>query len=332
MTTSAVATWGQPIAWVADPPEDQWDTWLAELEGHPLQSALWGSARYRAEEIQQHRFAALLEGSPVCMARVEARGLPIFGKAAWIPKGPVYRSGVPVNALHEQLTAVLRQAGFLVVLENPYRPECVASGWQYRKPAYKTLIVDLDRDKTEIWSTFTPKLRSQIKAPEKKGVVVEQTKDPKRVAEFYRLCTKVSQAKGFDLPGSEQLMQLLLCGEPDAPISSHLFAALHEGKLIAGYFLISTGGVIHNIWSGYDRDYGVSGASDLLAWSLMEWGVTQKMKRYDQEGIDPLGNPSTYAYKKKFGGVETDLPGLMAYPLSAIGKLMLMVGRRLDKI
>jgi lipid II:glycine glycyltransferase (peptidoglycan interpeptide bridge formation enzyme) len=320
------------VGWLTDPPDEQWDSWLADLEGHPLQSALWGSARYRAEGIKERRFAALVGGVPVCMARVEERRLPIFGKAAWIPKGPVYRKGVQVDALHEQLTGLLRQAGFWVVLENPYRPDHVASGWKYRKPAYKTLIVDIDKDNAEIWSSFASKLRSQIKSPEKKGVVVEQTRDPERVAEFYRLCTKISQGKGFDLPGSEQLMQLLLRGEPDAPISSQLFSALHEGKLITGYLSISTAGSIHNIWSGYDRDQGISGASDLVVWRLMEWAMAQKIKCYDQEGIDPEGNPSTYAFKKKFGGVETDLPGLMAYPLSGIGKLMLMVGHRLNKI
>src|SRR3990172_8170347 len=47
----------QQLTWNTDLPAAVWDRRLAEMRGHPLQSALWGDARYAVDGIQNHRWA-----------------------------------------------------------------------------------------------------------------------------------------------------------------------------------------------------------------------------------------------------------------------------------
>ena len=54
--------------------------------------------------------------------------------------------------------------------------------------------------------------------------------------------------------------------------------------------------------------------------------------RYDLEGIDPVGNPGVYQFKKKMGGVEVVLQGMEVVPLSLVGRVAVGVGQFLKRI
>lgn len=323
------------IAWVANSSAAEWDQGLACLRGHPLQSAVWGEARRRAGEPQDLRLMAVAGGEPLCMARVEQRVVPFLGRTAWIPKGPVYAAGAATAELHAALLRQLRRLGFILVLETPYRACDVAPGWDHQGPGYQTMVVDLQGDCEAIWSGLPNKLRSQIRSAERKGVVVAETSEETRIEQFYALCSRVSKDKGFVLPGSRELMRELLLGRrdaPDSPTSAQLLAAVSDGKLVAAHVFMRVGTSTHTLWAGHDRAFGVSGASDLVVWKHMRDSITAGCTRFDQEGIDKGRNPSTYAFKRKFGGTECEVPGMHAYVLSLRGRIALAAGRRLGRL
>lgn len=325
----------EAFAWVTDPPEAEWDRLLADLAGHPLQSAAWGGARVAAGEPRDLRLVAMVGGMPQCMARIERRRVPLLGQAAWIPKGPAYAPGADKALLHAALLAQLRVHGFILALETPYRPGDVAPAWRHRGPDYQTIVVDLERQSEAVWASLPGKLRSQIRSAERKGVVVRETSETEHVSQFYELCSRVSETKGFDLPGSRELMlELLRAGRvrPGAGAGATLVAAFSKGQLIAGHVFMRVGRSTHTLWAGHDRERGISGASDLVVWQHMRDAIAAGCTRFDQEGIDKERNPTTYAFKRKFGGVECDVPGLHAYPLNLRGRLALAAARRMGKL
>jgi lipid II:glycine glycyltransferase (peptidoglycan interpeptide bridge formation enzyme) len=324
-----------PITWVIDIVAAEWDRCLAEMHGHPLQSAAWGDAKVRAGEPPDQRLMGLYQGKAVCMARVEVRKIPIIGRAAWIPKGPVYAVNVCVQKIHNLLLCELKRLGYILVLETPYTFRDVAPGWRYQSNQFQTLVIDLKQNIESIWTKFPAKLRSQISSAERKGLIISESIDPDKIAMFYQICLGVSGQKGFDLPGSLELMIQLIVNRESSIISAvnikFLIAMVGE-KMVGGYIFITIGESTHTLWSAYDRSSKFSGVSDSILWHHIKYSSNHDTSYLDQEGIDKNKNPTTYEFKRKFGGTETDLPGLHIYALSLLGKVALAVGRRMGRI
>ena len=53
-----------------------------------------------------------------------------------------------------------------------------------------------------------------------------------------------------------------------------------------------------------------------------EWSLDKNCTRYDLEGIDPVGNPGVYAFKKKMGGREVMLAGKCVESLTWKGNII----------
>jgi len=105
-------------------PSADWDRALADLGGHPLQSALWGDARARIDGIENHRWAALLDGRPVLMARFEVRRVLRLGRVAWLPRGPTMAAGEVSGVLYDEFLDRLRQQGYMLSIDDAYRQAC----------------------------------------------------------------------------------------------------------------------------------------------------------------------------------------------------------------
>jgi peptidoglycan pentaglycine glycine transferase (the first glycine) len=311
-----------------------WDKKLAELKGHPLQSALWGDAKTRSGGASDLRLMYKSDDKVMCMARIEHRRIPGLGRVAWIPKGPVFASDAPIQQIHIALKSELSRRGFIASLMTPYKEIDVAKDFKYKTSSYHTIVTDLEQSADNVWERFPAKLRSQIRSAQRKGVTIELTTDNDWIEKFYDLCIEVSGTKGFELPGSFNLMLELLLGskqEINSPVTAELIIAKHQNDISAGYFFIRSGDSLHNIWSAYNRNLGVSGASDLIVWEAIKRSIEYGCKKYDQEGIDKEKNITTYLFKKKFGGSEMEIPGLHAYPLSLRGEIAIGVGRFLRK-
>jgi len=333
--TKPAAQFPGVIEWIADLPGIEWDRQLAEWQGHPLQSALWGDARDRAGDPPHLRLLGLAANRPVCLARIEQRRIPAFGQVAWISKGPTYAPGAEISAVHAALVAELRRRGFILALETPYSSLHVASKWHHRGPLNQTLILDLEDSEDAIWAKLPAKVRSQIRSAERKGVVVQETRNSSEVTQFHAICASISRLKGFELPGSRELMHQLVSACPypaDSPVKVRMLIARLGETIVGGYAFFTIGRRTHTIWSGFERASGVSGASDLLVWSTMRLSFRAGVRSFDQEGIDKKNNPSTFNFKRKFCDNEIYVPGLHAYALGVRGALALRIGHLLGKI
>lgn len=294
-----------------------WDQALAGLGGHPLQSALWGDARHLAEGRQSLYLAGYQADQIVVLARVETRKLPYVGRVAWIPRGPVDASA---TATLPGLQLYLRKCGFMLSASTPWHrvedkivvPGCVRTIW-----------IDLTVGEDQLLQNLDSQFRYGARRALREGVSIEQIQSGAVISNFYQLCIKISQTKGFRLPASLALMQQLLArSDPAAPVEARLFVANFEGRLLAGAFVMRAGTHLHYLWGGVDRKHPKLRGGEAVQWAVIEWALAQGCTLYDLEGIDPVNNPGTYQFKKKMGGSEITLPQLQLRPLDWRGRLL----------
>ena len=146
------------------------------------------------------------------------------------------------------------------------------------------------------------------------------------------MCLNISQSKGFELPGSEELMRFLLRNSYAEDLTMHLFLAKYEGVIGAGAFIVRSGKHVHYLWGASDRKFSRQRVGEAVQWAVIEWAVSQGCVRYDLEGIDPVTNPGVYAFKKKMGGSEVVLSGKSFYALNLRGKMLEIAGRVSNRI
>lgn len=322
------------IRWSFDTGAGEWDRMLARFGGHPLQSALWGQARCRAEGVEDRRWVAFSGDLPVWMGRFEIRHLPLQGRVAWLPRGPVPIDHPLAPTAHCEFLDLLKKEGYLICFTDPYPSTAVD---EYSGNAIgnapQTLWVDLSKGPDFIFDNMHKKLRYGVRAAERAGVVLEESRSRDDVKEFFRICNQISDTKDFFLPGSEKLMQeLITLSQLDAYFKAHLFVARCEGKIASGYFSIENGSRLHNLWNGTDRTMSKQCPGEAVLWHQIAWGVAAGLKTYDQEGIDMANNPGCYHFKKRLGGAEITLPGLRAHPLGMAGRAALTLGQWMGKI
>jgi len=301
-----------------------WDGMLATLCGHPLQSAAWGEARQHVDGLESIYLLSEKNGTPRGMARVETRKLPLLGKVAWIPRGPVL-AGENGDALQQSLCRELKQCGFALAIFDHYRPAEFES-------SVHTIWIDLTLGADGLKKRIDKQWMYGVRRAGREGVEVVRASTSDEVTEFFRMCAQISQDKGFELPGSEALMQQLLFLPQRDGEEMQLFLAMYEGRIGAGAFVARSGEHLHYFWGASDRELSRQRAGEAVQWAVIEWGIELGCSRYDLEGIDPVNNPGVYAFKRKMGGEEVQLVGKQAVPLSLLGRLAVLAGKVTGRI
>lgn len=298
-------------------PAAAWDAALAALGGHPLQSAMWGHARRHVDGIADHRLAYLdATGAPAWMIRVEARGVPVLGRVAWAPRGPTATTAAAALVAPVTLSADLRARGLHLLVSDPY-VETSGGGVRWaRRP--RTIWVDLSQGAEVAFSRLKGSSRTAVRKAARNGVTIAETTDAADIAAFIALCRDVSRRKRFRLDLEAAFVDALF-RHATGHAGSRLFAARHGGAVIAAALVLTLGRSWHYFWGGVDHAAGPLCAGNALQWAIIEAAVRAGAVRYDLEGVDDAGNPSTAAFKRTWGGKEVELPGHHYRPLGLRG-------------
>lgn len=313
--------------WIESNDAVTWDNQLADVNGHPLQSTLWGNARNKVDGVSQ----LLLEyrtgaGAVTGIARIEKRTVPFLGKIAWLPKGPVLpkgEEGIAEVLLH----AELKRRGFIVCITDRYG---LSQLQRVQQP--RTIWLDLTIGLDGLSKGLNSQWRYGAKRALREGVVVRKTTKPSEISAFFHLCNALSLKKGFALPGSEALMQeLIRTALPEGSVGMLLYVGDVGGVIAGGALVAKCGRHLHYFWGASDRHFSKYRVSEAIHWQIIQDGVAAGMTRYDLEGIDPEGNPGVCQFKRKMGGTEEVLQGIEAAPLSLRGRVVVGVGHRLGR-
>lgn len=301
---------------------EDWDRELASLGGHPWQSALWGNARRNSQAVVDHRWLLRRGGKTVQMVRFEERRIAGVGKIAWAPRGPV---GEPLGRqrIAQELRDCLREHGFTLVASNPWQA-CYSGqrGSGADKSCGRTIWIDLSVGRQQLWCNLEQRVRYGVNRSKRDKVRIQTVRNGPMLTAFFALCQKVSDTKKFELRTTEALMHALLNADSADHVEARLFIATCDGALAAGAFILRCGRSVHYLWGATDRSFSRSCGGAALQWAVMDWALSRNCDRYDLEGIDPIGNPGTYAFKKKLGGDEVLLVGRMLEPISLTGHIL----------
>ena len=310
----------------------KWDQLLSELNGHPLQSALWGDARKKVEGMDDLRLAYFDYGGPFFMARIEVRKASIIGKVAWIPRGPIFTPELHNRKkIEEELTEILKNKGFCLAISDSYEVMSEPLKLNDSKQV-KTIIIDLNIGILELERRLSSQFRSRIRKANKLQVNIEQSTNKSDVSTFFNLCQDLSQTKEFKLPGSEKILQELIKGSKNSDIEMRLFLAKVNGAIGGGLVIAKSGNHIHFIWGAADRSYSKYRVSEAVQWGVIEWAIEKGCSVYDLEGIDPINNFGVYQFKKKMGGDAVVLRGKTSKTLNFKGKVLNFVAHRMGRI
>lgn len=310
------------VIWRDDADAAEWDRALAVLGGHPLQSALWGDARRKIDEIHDHRWMALRHGQPIWLARIEERPTPL-GWIGWVPRGPVGEA-VDMSDLPETLKHALGKSGMALMVTDRWAQPAIEN--EHTTSAPRTIWVDLTCGLDALYKRLAKQWRYGVGRARRDGVVVDMAINADDIRQFFVLCESVATMKHFDLAGSPALMEDLLA-KTDGPVEARLFLARFNGAITAGAFIFRCGRSLHYFWGATDRARARVRSAEAVQWAAIEWGIAQGCTRYDLEGIDPVGNPGTYEFKKKMGGHEMTLVGKRYYPVGIRGRLLAWIDR-----
>ena len=309
------------LLWDSTTDSSAWDESLSMLRGHPLQSALWGDARRSVDGVKDYRWQACKDDQVIWMARFEERQVPVIGRVAWIPRGPTSIACPEILEIEQAFFVRLKEAGFVLVVTDRWLPiDEISAPALPKRP--RTIWLDLARGTTELWQELDKQWRYGVGRARREGVICEQTQNEQDIACFFSLCKDISHSKGFQLPGSFELVARLLRSDHRGGVSAHLFLARVPGGLGAGACILRCGRSAHYFWGASDRKYAKFRTGEAVQWAVIEWAVEQGCDLYDLEGIDPIKNPGVYEFKKKMGGVEVTLEGLNYQPLDWRGVLL----------
>lgn len=310
--------------WFENVDPTRWDGILASVDGHPLQSALWGESRSRVDGITDLRLEHRApDGTTDALARIEVRQVPLVGKVGWLPKGQEL-----ADSLKKSLREEMKRRGFIACISDQYE---IAEDPIARCP--RTIWIDLTAGLDALSKNLDSQWRYGAKRALREGVILRRTEEPADIYSFFQLCNFLSERKGFSLPGSEALMQeLIRSTSPAGNVGMTLYIGEVAGQIAGGALVARCGRHLHYLWGATNRDYSKYRVSEAVQWQIIQDGVALGMTRYDLEGIDPVENPGVCQFKRKMGGTEVILQGKEVMPLSWVGRVAVGVGRRLGRL
>lgn len=297
---------------------EEWDDFVLEYNGHPLQLWGWGATKelhgWRAERL----FAYNLDGQLVGAAQVLLRHLPWpFKNLAYIPRGPVL-SGDGAEELLDALSNHARsQFGSVVLTVEPDWSELpqLSKGWRKggnRILIPNTLILDLNKSEEELLAPMSKKTRQYIrKSGSEASVELRQVKSREELEKCMQVYHQTAERARFALHDDQYYYDVF----ENLGDASPVFAAYKDGSVIAFLWLAISAHTAFELYGGMN-DVG----QELRANYALKWHVITKMKewgidRYDMNGLvsDGVSN-----FKRSFADHENQLVGTYDKPLSPL--------------
>ncbi|HKV86466.1 MAG TPA: peptidoglycan bridge formation glycyltransferase FemA/FemB family protein [Candidatus Dormibacteraeota bacterium] len=296
---------------------ESWDARLAELV-HPaplLQSWGWGEVQARAGWSTER-----VELSGGALASVQLRKV---GPAteAYVPRGPVPASPESIEAL----VAWARRAKIARLVVEPEADPALKeslketgfSRTRSTQPRH-TRILGL-RPPDELLKSFRHGRRYNIRAGQRRGVVVEEGKD---AAELARQSAAVERRESIHLPDQryyEHLLELLpwcrtyVAYEPE-----------HREPL-AAVLVVRHGGRAYSLFAGRSGAHRELMGNDLAWWAAISSAAEAGCTDFDLWGVAPPDAGPTHpwhglgTFKAEFGGEEVAYVGAWELAISNAG-------------
>jgi len=158
----------------------------------------------------------------------------------------------------------------------------------------------LSSDPEEIWKSFNPKVRNQVRKAEKSNIIVANGRS-ELLDDFYRVyAIRMHQLGTPAYP--RKLMHSILQGFPDY---SQIFMVRLDKVIIGAGFVICYNGLVEIPWAATLVEYNNLCPNNLLYWSIIKYSCLAGATYFDF-GRCTIGG-GTYQFKEQWGPEPVEL-------------------------
>lgn len=166
---------------------------------------------------------------------------------------------------------------------------------------YRTFILDLSPTLDELRRKLDKKWRNQLSRAEKNDLKISAGSGPAEFQRFSAIYNEMRKRKTFrtavDVEEFERIQEHL-----DGPHRMRILICEDRGIAVAGVVVSAMGDSAIYLLGATGNDGLNSKGSYLLHWAMIHWLKENGIRWYDLGGIDPIGNPGVYGFKKGFSG------------------------------
>ena len=278
----------------------RWDGFVASTStGSFLQTWAWGDMHRELGELYW-RLIIEHNGKIIAVALVLRRGIKLGYSWLYVPRGPVFASGLSQEdqdhvweLFEEKLTSLAKESGAFFVRIDPLwdasiNEYSIPDTWRKASREVQpmhTLMLPLGPSKDMLQAKLHSKTRYNIKVAERKGVTISYSKDSKDVELFLQASREVSARTGFSYHPDEYYRVMIdVLGQKDM---AELAIARVEGEVLAVHIMLYANTVAtyaHGASIPSKRSYM---APTLLYWDTIIRAKEKGMEQYDFFGIAP---------------------------------------------
>ncbi|HEX2602853.1 MAG TPA: FemAB family XrtA/PEP-CTERM system-associated protein [Gemmatimonadaceae bacterium] len=282
--------------------EEEWDAFASAHEGYTHFHRL----RWRAlmERVFGHECLYLAardwDGALIgVLPLVRVRSL-VFGH--YLVSMPFLNYGGPlgsdkaVRALVDECMELARRENVKLLELRSRIPLSLSIPASHRK---LTVVLDLAPSSSEQFKRFEPKLRSQIRRPQKEGVTVRF--GPDQVSPFFSVFARHMR----DLGTPTQSLSFFREVAEQFSEDSWFACAYLQGEPVAAGCGFRFGDEFEMTWASSLRMYNREAPNMLLYWACMERAINEGVKRFNFGRCSP--GSGTHRFKMQWGGREEAL-------------------------
>ncbi len=294
--------------------KDQWDDYVLEHGGHPLQLWSWGQVKAGHGWVAERIFA-YDETTIVGAAQILIRRLPLpFRSFAYIPRGPLVESATRDEFL-EKIEVLVRRDHHSVALS--IEPDST----QFEKPdgwvrstnkvlSAETILLDVTQSESNLLADMAKKTRQYIRKSDADVKIrsVKNREDVELCLDIYR---QTAHRAGFNTHELQYYLDVFLQMQDYSPI----FLAYEGDEPVAFLWLAISETTAYELYGGVTERGQELRANYALKWhaikKVKEWGLF----RYDFGGL-VAGGVSTF--KQGWSSEVTVFAGTFDKPLSPL--------------
>lgn len=285
--------------------------------GHVLQSSAWAGIR----ESQGWTAEYLRIGDPLPVALVLWRRLPLGGRIAYVPRGPIVTDGDLAPALGYLAEHARMERALFLKVDPEVTPDAAAEALRlagFRRaadiqPVLATLELDLGPDVETLRAGLEKDTRWSVRQAEKRGVAIRIATADADLRAFYDLYAITGGRAGF-ITRTWDYYRLVWRTLIDAGFAT-LRLAEHEGAAVAGSMTWRCGDTELYMYGATNEAGRKCFAAYGLLWRSIIDARDAGRSRFDLGGIpadladerDTMQGP--YRFKKGFGGVPVRYAG-----------------------
>lgn len=264
--------------------KEQWDEYVLEHGGHPLQLWAWGQVKAGHGWVLERLFG-YEDGEIVGAAQMLVRRLPLPLRAfAYIPRGPLFEE-THREAFLEKLAVLAKRDHHAVALsiEPDTLDFTVPTGWVHATNkilSAETILLDITKSESDLLADMAKKTRQYIR---KSGadVTIKQVKSREAIEACLQIYRQTAARAGFNLHNDQYYFDVFSQMKDYSPI----FVAYENDEPLSFLWLAISEKTAYELYGGMTERGQELRANYALKWhaikKVKEWGLEQ----YDFGGL-----------------------------------------------